>query len=545
MLRTVWSKTLRDYRIAMLGWGGGLALLILIGFLVHASTVKAGASLIQLTQQFKFFGEPVSVDTVGGFVTWRMGNFLLVLLGIWAVLVGARMVRGEEDIAALDLLLAVPVSRTRLLLEKIAAMASALLVIGALVALGTIAGEASVKAPVDATGAALVGLNLALGAFVFGMLALFLSQLVARRGTAAGGAGALLALSYVLDGSGRTISGAAGLQRVSPFFYYGLSKPLIPRYGVNPGASAVLVGLGAALALLSIPLFARRDIGGTALPAWLRLPRATRATSAPRTLERAKREASLRTVFQRALRAQAPAVIWWLVGLGAYAAWGASIVRASEDALRQVYATTPTLSQLLRGTDLGSDAGFLSLVIFLLMPAVVAAFALTQAATWPADLESGRLELVLAAPQPRRRVLLERFAAVLVFAALAPVVVGLSVLGGARVAGLQHTGDLWAATLGMFPLEFVVAAAVFALTTWVRTSAVLGIVGAALGFSFFAEFFSSLLHVPDWVLSFSIFHAYGTPITNGPRWGAWLAVTAVAALLLGVGALRFGQRDVR
>ncbi len=73
----------------------------------------------------------------------------------------------------------------------------------------------------------------------------------------------------------------------------------------------------------------------------------------------------------------------------------------------------------------------------------------------------------------------------------------------------------------------------------------LGIVGAALGFSFFAEFFSSLLHVPDWVLSFSIFHAYGTPITNGPRWGAWLAVTAVAALLLGVGALRFGQRDVR
>ncbi|MEO7002399.1 MAG: ABC transporter permease subunit, partial [Ktedonobacterales bacterium] len=125
-LRSIWSKTLRDYRIPILAWGIGMALLLVAQITTIQSLINTPAareSVAQLANSFRFFGEPVAIATPLGYATWKSMGVVPVLLGIWAVLAGASLIRGEEERGALDLLLAEPESRARILTEKIAALA--------------------------------------------------------------------------------------------------------------------------------------------------------------------------------------------------------------------------------------------------------------------------------------------------------------------------------------------------------------------------------------------------------------------------------------
>ena len=106
------------------------------------ATPQAQAQFAQLAQTFRFFAAPVEVTTPTGFATWRLLGTLPVMLGVWACLAGARLVRGAEERGALDLVLATPRSRARVLGEGIAALATAMAIIGVLIGLGALAGAA-------------------------------------------------------------------------------------------------------------------------------------------------------------------------------------------------------------------------------------------------------------------------------------------------------------------------------------------------------------------------------------------------------------------
>jgi len=144
---------------------------------------------------------------------------------------------------------------------------------GLLIALLAFAGGKSVSADFGLGDALLFGMNVALICGVFGSIALLLSQFTQERRTASGLTGGLLLVFIVLDMVHRVIPGTEWLSRLSPVYYYNLSKALIPAYGVNPGGMLVLLALSILLSGAALGFFARRDVGGTvALPRWLRLP---------------------------------------------------------------------------------------------------------------------------------------------------------------------------------------------------------------------------------------------------------------------------------
>ena len=58
---------------------------------------------------------------------------------------------------------------------------------------------------------------------------------------------------------------------------------------------------------------------------------------------------------------------------------------------------------------------------------------------------------------------------------------------------------------------------------------------------FFLQLFGPVFQLPEAVLSLSIFHLYGTPMTTGVQWGAVMALT-VGALALAAGSLVGLQR---
>ncbi len=317
MFHSILSKSLRDYRVPMLAWGFGL--LVFMATFVAMATPAEVMAYISLVKILSFWGDPYAINTPEGYITFRwMETGWPILLSIWPILAGARLVRGEEERGTMDVLLATSQARTRLLLEKVGALFLALLVIAVLFALGVVAGEAALGGGhVDVVRALLAGLNLVLLAFFFGMVALLLSQLTTGRRAAAGWTSGLLILFVFLNMAGRELNGA-WVQYLSPVYYYNLNRPLLAGFPDQPLASLVPLGLAVLCLVGSALLFARRDIGRSAIES--RREAAGSRQQALRSLSRAEREVSTRSVSLQTLFADGWGSFWWLLGIVAFCA---------------------------------------------------------------------------------------------------------------------------------------------------------------------------------------------------------------------------------
>jgi len=543
-LSSVFLKTLRDYRIPILGWGIGMGLVVVSPMASVASLVttpEARQQLASIAASFAWNADAVAVTTIGGYATFKIGIFIF-LITVWPILAGSRMLRGEEERGSLDVLLSVPRPRLRVALEKLAAMGTALLAMGLLIGLVAFGGGRTFGANFGLGDALLFGLDLALICAVFGGLALLISQFTQERGPAAGATAGLLLIFIVLDMVHRIAPNSEWISRLSPIYYYNLSKGLIPSYGVNAGAMLLLAVLAIGLGGIAVWLFNRRDVGGTVpLPRWLRLPERQASRVWP------VGDWSLRSVYARSLRTIAMPTLWWTLGIAGFAGWMVYAVQLLETQMSTLLSGNAGFTQLIKnigGGDASLNAGFLS-AMFVFLPLFLMAFAVTQVNGWSADEQDGRLELVLATPQPRLSVLLGRFAALASATIAISVVTLLVCAGSAAASGLQlNGGNLAAAILGMIPLGLLVAGIGYLASGWLRSAADTGLLSFLLAFWFFVSFIGPELKLPDVTLRLSPFYYYGSPLLNGLQLASILGVIAVAAVALALGALRFTRKDI-
>src|ERR1700738_3838555 len=171
-LRSVFLKTLRDYRIPIFGWGIGMGLVVVSPMASVATlltTPQARAQLVTLAETFAWNADVVAVDTIGGYATFKIGIFIF-LLAVWPIMAASRMLRGEEERGSLDVLLSVPRSRVRVAIEKAAAMWTALFAMGLLIGLLAYLGGVKFGGGFSLGDGLLFGLNLSLICAVFGGL---------------------------------------------------------------------------------------------------------------------------------------------------------------------------------------------------------------------------------------------------------------------------------------------------------------------------------------------------------------------------------------
>lgn len=444
----------------------------------------------------------------------------------------------------MDALLSLPRGRVRVALEKLAAMWAALLAMAVLIGLLAYAGGARVNADFGFGGALLFGVNLALICGVFGSIALFISQFTQERRTASGITGGLLLLAIVIDMLHRVIPGTEWLSRLSPVYYYNLSKPLIPSYGADVVALLVLVALSAILSGAAIVLFARRDVAGTVY-----LGRAATVTRRRASIERAlpANAWSLQSIYARSMARIAVPTFWWTVAIAGFSMWMVFIVQQTEKQLKGLYESSPVLSGLISkvgGGDVTTNATLLSF-FFVFLPVLLMAFAVTQASRWAADEEEGLQELVLATPQPRFKVLLAQFGAI----ATSAVIIGVATLAltalGSVLSGLAlDWGNLAAASLSIIPLGLLMAALGYLFSGWLRTAVDTGLLSLLLVIWFVISFIGPELGWSNSVLRLSAFDYYGTPIVHGLPVGDTLIVLAVAVVALVLATWRFGRKDI-
>src|SRR5690242_3126857 len=187
-------------------------------------TPQARAALATLAAQFAWNADPVAADTIGGDATFKIGIFAF-LICVWPLLAASRMLRGEEDRGSLDVLLSAPRTRWQIAVEKVAAMWVALLAMAVIIGVIAYLGGLGFKADFSLVDGLLFGLDLALICAVIGGVALLISQFTHERGPAAGATGALLIVFIVVDMVHRVVPNTEWFSRLSPIYYYNLSKP--------------------------------------------------------------------------------------------------------------------------------------------------------------------------------------------------------------------------------------------------------------------------------------------------------------------------------
>jgi ABC-2 type transport system permease protein len=160
----------------------------------------------------------------------------------------------------MDLLLAEPVSRTRVLLEKAAAMVAGTVLLSATLGV-TLVLEGrlfDMVIPMDRVAAAM--LHLALLGLVFGAMALAVGAVTGDVGLSRAIPTGVAVVAYLVNGLGAMVSWLEPLQPYSPFYQYIAHDPL--RTGVSGPAAAVAVATVVVLVIAGVWGFRRRDVRG-------------------------------------------------------------------------------------------------------------------------------------------------------------------------------------------------------------------------------------------------------------------------------------------
>lgn len=183
-----------------------------------------------------------------------------VALIIVTTVMGSQALAGEEENHTMGLLLANPITRGRVVLEKTASMVLYTVLLGLVTFASTWAGVRLGGLDVTAAQIAATSLLLVLMALVFGGIALASGAATGKVRAAAGVAAGVAMAAYFAYTFLPLAERFARWATISPFHYYLGSDPLTT--GMDWGDAAVLALTFAVLVTVSVPLFHRRDLRG-------------------------------------------------------------------------------------------------------------------------------------------------------------------------------------------------------------------------------------------------------------------------------------------
>jgi ABC-2 type transport system permease protein len=262
MLADIWTKTLWDQRRSLLGWAIGFVAVAVIygGFYPFASTPEY-AELIDslpagLAEAFGWDEISTAHGYLGSTVYGILGPVLVIIMAIGF---GAKAIAGSEEAGHLELLIAQPVSRSRVVLQRAVALVIATLVGGLAVFMSILAIRGPVDIELPIGNIAVTSLNLALLGAVFGTLALLVGGFVGKRGLVIGVSAVVAVGSYLANGLAPQVQGLAWLQDLSPFYWFAGTATL--RDGIDLPKTLLLAALSLVFVIIAAVAFNRRDVG--------------------------------------------------------------------------------------------------------------------------------------------------------------------------------------------------------------------------------------------------------------------------------------------
>lgn len=264
---TVARRWLLDRRRGLAGWCVGVTALVLF-VVAFFPTVEGDETFEELADQLPAslqsllgLAQGAPITTAPGYLHARLFSTLIPLLFVvYAIGLGARAIAGAEEEGTLELLLAHPVTRARVALERYLATTALL----AVLTVAFVAALSISAPPLDALdGVSTSGLAGATGgvfalALLHGSIAYAAGAATGRRGPAIAAATTVAVAGYLIEGLLTLTDAIAPLRYVSPWHWY-LGRNMLTG-GPAPDALALPLLLSIGLLGAATLLFNRRDL---------------------------------------------------------------------------------------------------------------------------------------------------------------------------------------------------------------------------------------------------------------------------------------------
>jgi ABC-2 type transport system permease protein len=242
----------------IIGFGLANALMALLVVVVYPSFSRQLADF-ELPPALKaIVGDVSGYGTAAGFLSTEFFGWIPMLMITFAIIQGSGAIAGEEAAGTLDLLLAQPISRRRVILEKAAALALAVFVIAAVSLLGFALGRPFSDLGISWERIAFAVAGMVPVTLVHGTFALWMSALLPNRSAAGMAAAAMAVAGYFINTLGQVVREVDAVRLISPFKYYPSGRPLT---GAMPWADlGLLLAVSAVFVVLAVWSFHRRDV---------------------------------------------------------------------------------------------------------------------------------------------------------------------------------------------------------------------------------------------------------------------------------------------
>lgn len=545
------SKAFRDVRTVALSMAVTALLCGILFPPLYNSYSDFVVELKDLPMYRAFTGTDINISEPGGYLAAAYFSWIPPLLAVIAIITATGALAGQEANGSLDLVLAQPLRRWRLV-TGIAVGIGAALVAASLMAIpGIILGVHLANVDLGAGRVTLVVLANTTIVLFHLALALWLAALLPSRSHAIAGAIGVLTLGYFLESFGAAVDALHAFQLVSPFYW---AEPgAVFANGIQWARLALILGATAVFFGLAIVSFERRDIAAARPLFAFRLPslglagrplRRRVVPLPPQVFALRRRRFPLAILTAKNMRGS-------VLGVGLTAAvmalWLGIYYPVIQDELESM--DVSWIEDLTGGLGYTTAAGFFSVEYFIWIPLLFVAVVVAAATGAVAGEErDGTIDAVLSSPISRRRYLLER-AAGIALATLAGVLISLpgffiGYLFGDVGLSVAHT---LLANMVMAALIFAFGAVALAFAALLpsRLAAVLG-VSAIATVTYIMNLLASLVPRLQDLRNLSPFYwADAGPILAGhfdwPRFAALLATIAIA-MVIAVAA--FERREI-
>lgn len=255
-------KAFWDARVTAIG-GGLLSFSLALMYVLMFPWVQDAFEGIELPAIYESFGGGAgSITEPAGFLATEYFSFVPLVIIIFAVVAGTAATAGEESAGTLDLLLAQPVTRRRVVMEKAAGLTAAVSVAMVAGAPGAWIGQLIVDfdlAPWRILLAMVLTVPLVL---LFLAIAMFAGATLPNRAAAVVLTTAAAVAGYVLQTLGLLVTQLEDARKLTPFYWAEASEVLVG--DINPFRPLLLLVPAAAILVLTLVAFERRDIASGA-----------------------------------------------------------------------------------------------------------------------------------------------------------------------------------------------------------------------------------------------------------------------------------------
>lgn len=262
MFSNVFTKTLYNLRWQLLGWSLGVGFIAFITMVFYNSFNQSGIDSIinSVPDSLKsLIGNVADFKTIPGYIGQQIfGPNIVILTIAMSVIIFVSISASEEDDGRLQSLLSLPVTRTAVYIQKLAAALLVIAIVCACIILGTLIALGIVHHSADMSRIYQSAFDCWVMNVGYGLVAYAAAMLTGKKGLTVAIAGGYAAISFVISSLAPAVKELKTVDRFSIFHYY--NNPQIMQHGLDGKHLLMLAAIAVVLAAVGWFGFIRRNI---------------------------------------------------------------------------------------------------------------------------------------------------------------------------------------------------------------------------------------------------------------------------------------------